>query len=303
MEKIKNNPLDINVSFLQRHGSKPIERNLHEILFETRYREQVEKIRNETDITKRRELKNALPNYTPSGLYNDSVKEKNLRESTGLICIDIDKKDNCNIQNFSQMKEEISIIPYIIYCGLSVGGEGYFCLIKIARPDKFKEHFKSIQQDFSRCGITIDNKCNNRNRVRFISYDSDPYINYEAHIYNHIIEEGKKQVSNKKLYSYNELYSAYEVGLIISYINTRKIDITEGYECWFDIACALANTFGENGRGIFHEVSQYNVSYDPDKADEEFNKTLKYGYEKITIATFFHYAKLANIPCHLTDFS
>lgn len=189
MEKIRNNPLDINVSFLQRHGSKPIERNLHEILFDTRYREQVEKIRTETDITKRRELKNALPNYTPSGLYNDSVKGKNLRESTGLICIDIDKKDNCNIQNFSQMKKEISIIPYIIYCGLSVSGEGYFCLFRIVQPENFSQHFNSIQRDFERCGITIDSQCCNINRVRYISFDPDPYINLEALVYDRIIEE------------------------------------------------------------------------------------------------------------------
>lgn len=92
------------------------------------------------------------------------------------------------------------------------------------------------------------------------------------------------------------------MGIIVSYINSRKIDITEGYKCWFDIACAISNTFGENGRGVFHEISQHNISYDPDMADKEYDKALKYEYKRINIATFFHYAKLANIPNHITDF-
>lgn len=301
MENIKSNPLDINVSFLESHGSKPVERNLHEILFDTQYREQVEEIRAETDATKRSKLKKSLPSYTPSGLYNNSVKNEDLLELTGLICIDIDKKDNLNIQDFAQMKDKISVIPYIIYCGLSVGGEGYFCLIKIAQPDKFKEHFKSIEQDFNRCGITIDNQCSNINRVRYVSFDPNPYINIDAIIYDRIIERDK-QSNISKINTHDNLHSAYRVGLIMSYINANQIDITEDYKYWFDVACALANMFGENGRNIFHNVSQYNDSYDFRNTDKEFDKALKYRYEEITIGTFFRYAKLAKVPSHLTDF-
>ena len=102
---------------------------------------------------------------------------------SGLICIDIDEKDNPDVAEFDRLNELIRIIPYVVYCGHSIGGKGYFVIIPIASPEKHKEHFEALRQDFARCGITIDKSGKDVTRLRIYSYDNTAYINPSAATY------------------------------------------------------------------------------------------------------------------------
>ena len=90
-----------------------------------------------------------------------------------------------------------------------------------------------------------------------------------------------------------------EVKGIADIIASRQIDITHGYPNWLSLGFALAHDLGEEGREIFHELSQVNAGYNPSECDKKYSNCLKGGCNGnghgITINTFFKMAKDAGI--------
>jgi len=282
------NILDVKVSsYKNKDQENPKTVNLREILADKKYRALVEKIRSTTDEEKQKELKLKLPCYTPSC----EIGEEGIIHS-GIICLDIDFKDNSHISNFSDFKKLVSKIPEIAYCSLSARGEGYFVLVQIANPKKHKEHFLSLELDFLRCGITIDPSCKNVNRLRFATYDAEPYINLKAKPYTFTYSPALT-VND----SFPASPSLDRVTALIDAIEDSLTDITGNYPQWFQIGCALANEFGETGREFFHRVSSYSDLYEDDTTDRQFTACLK-GLKSSTpihINTLFHFAKLNGV--------
>lgn len=217
------------------------------------------------------------------------------------------------------MKELIKGVPYVAYCGHSVGGDGYFAIIPISNPKCHKGHFLSLERAFARCGIKIDTSCKDVSRKRFVSYDDEPYINLGAVTYDRLCDphagrmdrvkaSAEAEASSRSWESHNAAsamnnhpqknkYGARDreqltkdVLNTIADIELFGTDITGHYEQWFKIGCAFANTFGEEGRQMFHRVSQFGSTYDPEDTDRKYNDCLK-SNGSIDIGTFFYYAK------------
>lgn len=280
------NVLNKEVSFFRNVKSKnPETVNLYEWLTSSQYKTLVEEIRNSTDERKQKELKSMLPAITPSGLFSVRRAESLITHS-GLICIDIDKKSNLDVENFSELKELIQELDCVAYCGLSASGEGYFVVIPISLPDKHREHFKSLEIAFERSGIKIDSSCSDVSRLRFASFDDAPYINTNAAHYTlldstHavIIEESESKNSTRK-----------EVEELIDVIEIMGVDITVDYKDWFAIGCSIASEFGENGRDYFHRVSQFHADYNVSKADKQYTACMS-DKNQHTIRTLFWIAQ------------
>ncbi|MDR1257874.1 MAG: PriCT-2 domain-containing protein [Tannerellaceae bacterium] len=287
-----NNRLNTIVSFYDNITCvRPDEANLYDLLTGDTYRARVLAIRNERSTERQKRLKNKLPLFTPSGLFL-KASAKSLLLPTGLICVDIDGKDNTGVNNFDRLKELITGIPYVMYCGLSVRGAGYFCIIPISLHSKFKQHFHALQSDFARCGVTIDKSCSDISRKRFVSYDPDPYINLSAETYTYVVEPQRARRTRRSV-ERAKGETAADVERVIAAICDREIDITGPYGQWFEICCALANEFGEPGREMFHTVSRFG-DYDFEQADRKYNEALKGGYD-YSIGTFFHCAGLYGV--------
>ncbi len=295
-----NNILDVKVSFYTKFTTKkPVELNLYMLLTNQGYRDKVDAIRSESDPEKQKQMKNTLPLFTPSGIFS-GANAASLTKPSGLICIDIDKKDNEDVADLNSLKEKIKNVPYIAYCGQSVRGEGYFCIIPIAMPEKHKQHFLSLEMDFARCGIVIDKACSDISRKRFVSYDPAPYLNPNAEVYDRIVEP-QRRADKTAMSIIDSSSAAVEVARLISLISKEQKDITGGYSQWFEIACSLANEFGENGREMFHAISQYGNSYDSTIADNKYSEALKGNYS-YTIGTLFHYAGEAGLRPQIHSF-
>ena len=86
-----------------------------------------------------------------------------------------------------------------------------------------------------------------------------------------------------------------DIETYISAIEQSGIDITGNYATWRDLGFALAEEYGETGRGYFHRISKNYVGYDSKECDEQFNKCLNAKGHGISIATFYHYAHQAGI--------
>lgn len=58
----------------------------------------------------------------------------------------------------------------------------------IAHPEKHREHFNSICEDFERCEISVDRACINVSRTRTVSFDASAYVNENARVYTWLKE-------------------------------------------------------------------------------------------------------------------
>lgn len=272
----------------------------------------IDKLRKTNDLDLRKELKVLLPAITPSGIFymrNATTVEK----YSGIICIDIDGKDNLEITDFDMLKTKLmnSILgDYILYCGFSSGGKGIFCLIRVAYPERHKEHFYALAEDFESLGIVIDRSCSDICRLRFYSWDEKPCVNMGAKEYTKCIERETARIvqfgtANKKnrVVEFvetklvdnrsprerlldSELYDDCRIITIsnrdrikqlVETICAEHIDITVNYGDWFAIGCILARLFEEEGRELFHAIGQFYPDYKREESDNEYSKCMKYG--------------------------
>ena len=210
---------------------------------------------------------------------------------TGLICIDIDRKDNLQVEGYDRLKDQLGRLPYVAFCGRSAGGEGYYAIVPIAQPNKLLLHFRSLQTEFSAMGITIDPSCCDVSRKRFVSYDPEPYINQEAEIYEGLADgdiTGNATLSGTD----SEDEPLKEVLKYIQIIEQKKVDITAGYANWLRIGYALHNAFGDFGRELFHRVSNFHPRYSYVETDRLFSGLSKGNCaNQVTIRTFFYYTR------------
>ena len=86
-----------------------------------------------------------------------------------------------------------------------------------------------------------------------------------------------------------------DVEVIVKRLEESHSDITASYSDWRDIGFALADEFGESGRGYFHRVSRFYSDYSHSVCNKQFDKCLKAQGHGVTIKTFFHLAQQAGI--------
>jgi hypothetical protein len=173
--------LNIEVSCFANYDtpSNPKLVNLLSWLKSDKYRSAVERIRSITDKTERDAIKSTLPAITPSGIFTYR-SANHLVKHTGFIQFDIDLKGNESIGNFNELREQVSRIKNVAYCGLSVSGTGFWGLIPIAHPNKHTSHYRAIQEKFVRLGINIDPAPKSIASLRGYSFDQAAYFNHNA---------------------------------------------------------------------------------------------------------------------------
>lgn len=267
------------------------------------FKDRVEHIRSISDKKQQRELKAQLPCITPSGIFS-YCKDNNLDLHSGFICVDIDGgESNPQITDFEALKLSLAKLPFIAYCGLSVSGNGVFCLIPIKYPEKHIEHFYAIEEMFQKIGINIDASCKNVSRLRGASYDCNPIINLNAKPFAKIIQRSVKPqrfTFDKKgshVFVDGEFHSVpYYMALMIKTVDDNKIDITGDRRQWFAIGCSIASEYGENGRYVFHEFSKHyknsRYHYTKEETDDMYSNCLRcFNRYNYSIATFFYFCK------------
>ena len=260
---------------------------LRQFLFSEKHKAEIERLRSIEDKDERKRLKSTLPMATISGLfsYRDG---QHLISHSGFICIDIDGKDNPNM-NIEQTKHQLAEFEEMAYIGLSVGGKGLFCVVPIANPDKHGEHFLALQSDFKEIGIKIDDQCKDITRARIVSFDPNPYVNEQAATYKATKRKPQPPI---KHYSYNDseetIRKVYE---LCGRLQGCGLDLSACYQNWFKVGASLAS-LGEDGREAFHLLSRamWGSTYDFADAEKKFDNLLRTTHS-YTVGTFFHICK------------
>ena len=281
--------LDAEVSLFKNVKSKlPIKTiTLREWLFKNNsdLRKKVDDIRT-LEGEEKRDLKESIFCITGSGIFSNGRSDEKIVKHNGNIIIDIDYKDNTDLDNFHNLKEDLfSKIPQIRYAGTSVGGKGYFLIIGIENPDKHKLYFEFIRVWFkNNFKIVIDKNCINISRLRLFSYDDNPYINESAAILNQY-NEPKKKKYKAPLYTSN---STDKIEDLVRKIELSGISIAPSYEEYLQIAIAFYTECGESGRNYYHRVCKIDPNYSESHCDWQFNEIIKAGYNRVQIGTLIY---------------
>ena len=216
------------------------------------------------------------PYVTPSGTF-DYRNFKGLINHSGLLQIDIDSKDNDDINI-----DEISADPYVYAIHQSISGNGGYALYIKIEPERHFDAFLGLEKYFANeYQIVIDPACKDITRMRFVSHDPDAVIIQGAKTFRKYIP--KKQVAPRKTY----VYTKDDLSFIFEQIKDRSINVCEDYHDWVKVGMAFANTYGESGRDNFHFVSSFSMKYDQEKTDKAFDGFLKRQRSENSIGSFF----------------
>lgn len=270
--------------------------SLGHLVLSPKWRKEIETIRAEADPAKQKELKDALPCFTPAGTFSHVCKNGLIKPSS-FLCADIDCDPEKGINTALKtcnLKEDIARLPFVAYCGRSCRGTGYFLIIPIADPSKYRDYYKALQEDFEKGGITLDPSCKDISRKRFVSWDPDPYINTAATPYNYTLPEREHTTREILGHDIDATETAAKVDAVIRSCENNNWDITADYSDWVRILAALAGTFGENGRNYAHRISALYSGYSYEQTDAKYSSFLNNRRSQehpAGIGTFFYIAR------------
>ena len=243
--------------------------------------EAVRKIDRQANESEYRQAKDNILSFIPSCVCKGKTgKAKNVEHVNPLIAVDIDAKDNEGV-TLETMRTKINSLPYIMYSSLSVGGKGMYALLPIAEENKndFKAVFNALNEDFKALGLTLDGSCVNVNRERYMSYDDDEYWNTKCEIYTKKINiptqahDTHKRVESSAKTTLTEK-DKQKVDLMIEDIKANKIQLTKNHTDTLGLGNAIANVWGEEGRGLCHLIRSQREGYDEYKTDKTFDDML-----------------------------
>lgn len=189
--------------------------NLIEYVNSPANREKVQALRSAKTEDDKNRIKSTLPTCTPSAKFHpgEPRRTESKYTHTGFMCMDIDAKHNPHISNFSSLKPELAKIENVAAVFTSAGGAGYFILIPIAKPEKHREHFAAVEAWFKSKGLILDNSCKDEVRLRFCTWDPEPYINPDAPPLFWCMEEMKPKKSAAEISGESTVFSRYNAKL------------------------------------------------------------------------------------------
>jgi hypothetical protein len=281
--------------------------SLRKVLLGETYKQEVEAVR-AADGEQQQLLKRQLPCLAVSAICDGGHAAENVMQQTDLICIDFDAKDNTHLDNFNKLKELIAAIPFVGYCGLSCRGKGFFVIIPIAAPYRFADQYRAAVEYFKQYGLQADAQCKDITRLRFVSFDPQPYINEHPTAFDLVFEEEAEEPKQQETTAKGILEATEAIkatARIVDYINAAKAaetPIADNYEDWQKMAFAFATSFGEAGRDLFHRYAALSSKYDYEQTDRKFSNALAHGRDKVTIASFFNLCKTKGVAAAM-DFN
>lgn len=295
------NVLNVPISFFSQltgsttpDNSKTLMQILQCPFLHKKFMPRIEAIRAEPDKAERNKLKSKLPVFTPSGIFSQRSAAGLIRHS-GLLSFDIDSADNkfLNSTTAPKVRDEIAKLAEVAYIGLSASGAGVWGIIAISNPDDHAGHFRALQHDFKKYGFTIDTSCKDVSRARYWSIDTDARFNVLAETYTRTQSEPQNHQTRphatRHTHQTHDAHTeAARVECIIQQIEGRRYDLTGTYTEWFSLGCSIACEFGENGRDMYHRISQYHAEYNPTQTDTQYNRCLSQArHTRTPIGVFF----------------
>lgn len=243
----------------------------------------------EEDKKKRNALKrNTLPAATLSATLITRDSRLNLKDKikhyNSLIALDFD-----NVEDIVRAKRKISELPYVYYVGESASRRGFFAIVPLNNDDYSRHElfFNALEKEMSSLGFTIDPACKDVTRLRFVSYDPDPYFNENCQLYSLPDEpdvccsnEPAEPVSDENKHPMWPKAKAYA-----EHWQKLQVPLNE-YNDWLTIAMSLT-CFGDDGFQLLDMVSRFGKGYDFEKNRKSYSKLVG-TTRRISLGSFFY---------------
>ena len=249
------------------------------LLIGSEYKTQVERVRTaEYHSKQQKALKQKLPVFS-MGVFDGERKADNLKRAVPLLALDFDGKDNdSDTANpnlaYRALKHVVKDDPFVLYCGLSCSGKGWRLLLPIPNDDieqRIGHYLAAVRYFKNRYGMLADEACKDIAHAFFVSYDSEPYVNEAAKPFPYYVDSDRPQQAAAT----GTAADAIEMLLAIEKAEANKLTAFVDYEDWVKMGLALASTFGEDGRPMFHRLSALCKSkYDAAATDTKYNSLL-----------------------------
>jgi predicted P-loop ATPase len=235
------------------------------------------------DPEERKAAKRKIIAVTPSGEFTGRG-QSGLKNHSGLICIDVDDKDN---EGLNDKVRALVGDPYVFAFHQSLGGLGYAIYFRI-EPTKHLDAYLAIEKYLADTyHLVADKACKDVTRLRFVSFDPFLHKNSkEVPIFKKYLKK-EAQNSTRVIHA----HTSKDMEFIISQIRSRRIDLTGSYHDWIQIGFALADHYGEAGRDYFHAISEMHPEYNAQTTDAKYDNFLKTNDGSVGIATLFFKCK------------
>ena len=235
---------------------------------------------------------------------NDNAMEQYSR----VLCLDLDapkptdrKPPNTWVNDWEQVKATISQLPFVAYCGLSIGGMGLFVLIPIKEPARHKEYFNTLASLFKKhLRLDVDLSASNISRARFISYDPAPYINHQAVEWDKVLQpspsdtRATRGATNRRdpngATQATTLTEAEKnrVMACVDWCIKGHVSIADNYDDWMRLAAFFAHNWSDGeGEALFHELAGLSDKYDVWENDRKLENMKAAHPRPATLHTFY----------------
>jgi hypothetical protein len=217
-------------------------------------------------------IKEKLPAVTISGDFKTRNKQlpldKRLRAHTGLICLDIDKKDNPKMRT-KDLVDKDCIAQFV-----SCGGEGIKIIYQCTPVTTAEEHRRIYDACVKRLEdkgvhIKVDPIVKSIAGLQYISYDPHLFHNPKTKLVIKPLAEKKRKVVVKG----NVEEELKQLNEYIDALGTK--DVTKTYENWMLILFGLSHSFGEAGRPAMHRICKNYAGYSKVECDEKYDSFLE----------------------------
>ena len=278
------------------------------------YKTKIEALRNATNKTTKKVLKNDLPYLTFSGTFTKRSNDC-LKNHSGLIVLDFDGLED---EKLIELKTSFKEIDWVCACWVSPSGNGLKVLVKILNHLHL-ESFLELQEFFlGNFSQDLDESGKDVARACFMSWDPELYFNPNSAVFEAkeqaeplvMVQEKsvrllKKQVSISGQLKDNEINISHQFKInkdlrraayVVQQIEKEQIDITDNdYDNRLTVGFALA-TLGEEAYDLYVRAVQFNDTDEDSRA--KFDDALAKG-KFTTPAKFFSLAKNCGLEVKL----
>lgn len=184
------------------------------------------------------------------------------------------------------------VTPMVTVPGASAPGIQIIGKHDTPPPQSHEWYFECLEQEFLELGIVIDRACRDTTRLRFISYDPDPCVrNPNCENY---MGRGNFVSRNERIAQRQEAQRRYEKERARAQAHSNDPDFNYRLVCqlvakasgrnlwpeyrdWYRAGAALALSFGEKGRELFHALSCSDSRYNHSETDKQYTACMRQG--------------------------
>lgn len=179
-----------------------------DFIMEGKYKNEIEKIRLLLKKGKKKEadkLKNELPGFTASGIFDTDRRKENLIKYYGLMVLDIDKLES--EEEVEQIREKAKKMPETKMAFVSPSGLGLKIIVETNNTDveRHTEVYKELVEYYEKAlEVKLDSQTCDVARLCFFSYDENAYYNIDSEIFRSEVlkntpkKEIRKEIKIKK---------------------------------------------------------------------------------------------------------